>query len=241
MKLHREASQEGTVKFLMSKILCWIYWITRTKWVWTFFVSQNISLQRQRTKIHFFLVSIFTWTQLNNEENTPELHKRAAPSSAFFGVRGRRQDRPSGFLGVRGKKNDNYDYSSEDELNPTYNDNDFILFDEYFEEQHGKRKPQGFVGLRGKKSEEETPDFVPQKRVPVTSFFGIGARGKKEPLTNVSCKILFDQRKHVLMMFWCFSLWFRIFRITTGLQNFSVSGRSPRIHTWSSWESVERR
>lgn len=103
-------------------------------------------------------------------------------------MRGRRQDRPSGFLGVRGKKS-NYDDSFEDEWNSEYNnDGDFILFDEYYEEQHDRRKPQGeFMDLRLKKSAEETPEFVLQKkRVPVTSFFGIAARGKKEPLTNVS-------------------------------------------------------
>lgn len=124
-------------------------------------------------------------SSLNNANTENEfnddiaLNKRAA-SPSFYGVRGRRQDRPSGFLGVRGKKSNNYIENEYDAA--TYNDNDF--YDEYLDEQQQKRKPQGFVGLRGKKAAEETPDFVIAKRVPVTSFFGIGSRGKKEPSFN---------------------------------------------------------
>lgn len=89
---------------------------------------------------------------------------------------------------MRGKKrDDNYVDSYENELDAAlYNDNDLNFYDEYFEEQQAKRRPEGFVGLRGKKAAEETPDFVVVKRVPVTSFFGIGSRGKKEPTINVS-------------------------------------------------------
>lgn len=122
------------------------------------------------------------------------LYKRAAAPS-FYGVRGRRQDRPSGFLGVRGKKSNNYVEPSENEWDSAaYNDNDF--YDEYLDgQQQVKRKPQGFVGLRGKKAAEETPDFVIAKRVPVTSFFGIGSRGKKEPSFNVSLYFACDETK----------------------------------------------
>lgn len=115
-------------------------------------------------------------------------------------MRGRRQDRPSGFLGVRGKKSNNYIENEYDAA--AYNDNDF--YDEYLDEQQQKRKPQGFMGLRGKKTVEETPDFVIAKRVPVTSFFGIGSRGKKEPSFNVSLhKGTFQETKTILMNIWC--------------------------------------
>lgn len=121
-------------------------------------------------------------------------------------MRGRRQDRPSGFLGVRGKKSSNYPDSYENEWYAAYNDNDLSnnFYDEYLDEQE-KRKPQGFVGLRGKKSDEETPDFVIAKRVPVTSFFGIGLRGKKEPSSfNVSlCDIVEEKNTQFLMSILC--------------------------------------
>jgi hypothetical protein len=111
----------------------------------------------------------------------PMLYKRA-PSSAFFGMRGKKEQgrgAPSGFLGVRGKKNDNFIESESDYNIENDEENLSDYMDSYIARQMNKRHPTGFVGMRGKKS--ETPESI-QKRVPVTGFFGM--RGKKEPMVS---------------------------------------------------------
>lgn len=108
-----------------------------------------------------------------------KLEDKRAPSSGFFGMRGKKNDADdtnllsneiskdaidkrapsSGFFGMRGKKNDDVD-------------DDSVNID--------KRAPSGFMGMRGKK---EMYDMLSsEKRAPAPGFFGM--RGKKGPIVR---------------------------------------------------------
>lgn len=105
-----------------------------------------------------------------------KLEDKRAPSSGFFGMRGKKSDdvndlsndmtkdiidkrAPSGgFFGMRGKKNDGDA------------DDDSVNID--------KRAPSGFMGMRGKK--EMYDGMSSEKRAPSPGFFGM--RGKKGPI-----------------------------------------------------------
>lgn len=106
---------------------------------------------------------------------------KRAPSSGFFGMRGKRfygndgseddilsKRAPSaGFFGMRGKK-----WVDDSDVNGNEED-EFQLGEE-------KRAPSvGFHGMRGKKDVSNVLDEVNEKRAPSAGFFGM--RGKKGP------------------------------------------------------------
>ncbi|KAL7035754.1 hypothetical protein ACKWTF_008544 [Chironomus riparius] len=134
-----------------------------------------------------------------------------APSSGFYGVRGKKdydddwfmneneiysqqmpKRAPYGFVGMRGRKRYDYNYR------PSFVDNDDFQAELYqelqkeremlaalmedYNDERDKRKPVGFIGSRGKKSIDNDDYFdMDEKRSPM-GFTGV--RGKKSEYSN---------------------------------------------------------